>query len=66
VKVRDTHGKKSELLNEALNLYADRSDTIASPPLALFWAKRSHWLAVRTARYYRYLHDQTVRMMNKA
>ena len=64
-KVRDTHAWAS-FLNEALNLYADRTDTIASSHC---WPRfgRSEvkgWLSGQRDNY-RYLHDQTVRMMNK-
>ena len=64
-KVRDTHAWAG-FLNEALNLYGDRSDTIASSHC---WPRfgRSEvkgWLSGQRDNY-RYLHDQMVRMMNK-
>ena len=64
-KVRDTHAWAG-FLNEALNLYGGRSDTIASSHC---WPRfgRSEvkgWLSGQRDNY-RYLHDQTVRMMNK-
>jgi alkyl sulfatase BDS1-like metallo-beta-lactamase superfamily hydrolase len=53
-------------LNEAVNLYGDRSDIIASSHC---WprfgqAEVKGWLSGQRDNY-RYLHDQTVRMMNK-
>jgi alkyl sulfatase BDS1-like metallo-beta-lactamase superfamily hydrolase len=64
-KVRDALGW-ANYLNEAINLYADRSDTIASSHC---WP---HFEQERLRSYlslqrdnYKYLHDQTVRMMNK-
>lgn len=64
-KVRDTHAWAT-FLNEAVNLYGDRSDTIASshcwPRFGLNEVKG--WLSGQRDNY-RYLHDQTVRMMNK-
>ncbi len=64
-KVRDTHAWAG-FLNEALNLYGDRSDTIASSHC---WPRFGQpevkgWLSGQRDNY-RYLHDQTVRMMNK-
>lgn len=64
-KVRDTLSW-SGFLNEAVNLYGDRSDIIAS---SHFWprfgqAEVKGWLSGQRDNY-RYLHDQTVRMMNK-
>ena len=64
-KVRDTHAWAS-FLNEAVNLYGDRSDTIASSHC---WPRFGQsevkgWLSGQRDNY-RYLHDQTVRMMNK-
>lgn len=64
-KVRDTHAWAG-FLNETVNLYADRSDTIASSHC---WprfgqAEVKGWLSGQRDNY-RYLHDQTVRMMNK-
>ena len=64
-KVRDAHAWAG-FLNEAVNLYGDRSDTIASSHC---WPRfgRSEvkgWLSGQRDNY-RYLHDQTVRMMNK-
>jgi alkyl sulfatase BDS1-like metallo-beta-lactamase superfamily hydrolase len=64
-KVRDALGW-ANYLNEALNLYADRSDTIISSHC---WP---HFSTERVRSYlslqrdnYKYLHDQTVRLMNK-
>ena len=64
-KVRDTLSW-SKFLNEAVNLYADRSDTIASSHCwPRFGASEvKGWLSAQRDNY-RYLHDQTVRMMNK-
>ena len=64
-KVRDAHAWAG-FLNEAVNLYAGRSDTIASSHC---WprfgqAEVAGWLSGQRDNY-RYLHDQTVRMMNK-
>jgi alkyl sulfatase BDS1-like metallo-beta-lactamase superfamily hydrolase len=64
-KVRDTLSW-SGFLNEAVNLYGDRSDIIASSHC---WprfgqAEVKGWLSGQRDNY-RYLHDQTVRMMNK-
>ena len=64
-KVRDAHAWAG-FLNEAVNLYGDRSDTIASSHC---WprfgrAEVKGWLSGQRDNY-RYLHDQTVRMMNK-
>ncbi len=64
-KVRDAHAWAG-FLNEALNLYASRSDTIASSHC---WPRFgttevAGWLSGQRDNY-RYLHDQTVRMMNK-
>jgi len=64
-KVRDTHAWAG-FLNEAANLYGDRSDTIASSHC---WPRFGQeevkgWLTGQRDNY-RYLHDQTVRMMNK-
>ncbi|MBL0924682.1 MAG: MBL fold metallo-hydrolase [Sphingomonadaceae bacterium] len=64
-KVRDAHAWAG-FLNEAANLYGDRSDTIASSHC---WprfgqAEVKGWLIGQRDNY-RYLHDQTVRMMNK-
>jgi alkyl sulfatase BDS1-like metallo-beta-lactamase superfamily hydrolase len=64
-KVRDAHAWAG-FLNEAVNLYGDRSDTIASSHC---WprfgqAEVRGWLSGQRDNY-RYLHDQTVRMMNK-
>jgi len=64
-KVRDSLGW-SGFLNEAVNLYGDRSDVIASSHC---WPRFGQpevkgWLAGQRDNY-RYLHDQTVRMMNK-
>ncbi len=64
-KVRDAHGWAG-FLNEAVNLYGDRSDTIASSHC---WPRFGQnevkgWLSGQRDNY-RYLHDQTVRMMNK-
>ena len=64
-KVRDAHAWAG-FLNEAVNLYATRSDTIASshcwPRFGAGEVKG--WLSGQRDNY-RYLHDQTVRMMNK-
>ncbi len=64
-KVRDAHAWAG-FLNEAVNLYANRSDTIASSHC---WPRFGQsevkgWLSGQRDNY-RYLHDQTVRMMNK-
>ena len=64
-KVRDAHAWAG-FLNEAANLYGDRSDTIASSHC---WPRFGQeevkgWLTGQRDNY-RYLHDQTVRMMNK-
>lgn len=64
-KVRDTLSW-SGFLNEAVNLYGDRSDTIISSHC---WPRFGQpevkgWLSGQRDNY-RYLHDQTVRMMNK-
>jgi alkyl sulfatase BDS1-like metallo-beta-lactamase superfamily hydrolase len=64
-KVRDTLGW-SGFLNEAVNLYGDRSDIIVSSHC---WPRFGQsevkgWLSGQRDNY-RYLHDQTVRMMNK-
>jgi alkyl sulfatase BDS1-like metallo-beta-lactamase superfamily hydrolase len=64
-KVRDAHAWAG-FLNEAVNLYGDRSDTIASSHC---WPRFGRnevkgWLSGQRDNY-RYLHDQTVRMMNK-
>ncbi|MGB5077196.1 MAG: alkyl sulfatase dimerization domain-containing protein [Sphingorhabdus sp.] len=64
-KVRDAHGWAG-FLNEAVNLYAARSDIVASSHC---WprfgqAEVSGWLSAQRDNY-RYLHDQTVRLMNK-
>lgn len=64
-KVRDTLGWAG-FLNEAVNLYGDRSDIIVSSHC---WPRFGQsevkgWLSGQRDNY-RYLHDQTVRMMNK-
>ena len=64
-KVRDAHAWAG-FLNEAANLYGDRSEIIASSHC---WprfgqAEVKSWLTGQRDNY-RYLHDQTVRMMNK-
>ena len=64
-KVRDALSW-SGFLNEAVNLYGERSDVIASSHC---WPRFGQsevkgWLAGQRDNY-RYLHDQTVRMMNK-
>jgi alkyl sulfatase BDS1-like metallo-beta-lactamase superfamily hydrolase len=64
-KVRDAHAWAG-FLNEAVNLYGERADTIASSHC---WPRfgRSEvkgWLSGQRDNY-RYLHDQTVRMMNR-
>jgi alkyl sulfatase BDS1-like metallo-beta-lactamase superfamily hydrolase len=64
-KVRDAHAWAG-FLNDAVNLYGDRSDTIASSHC---WPRFGQsevkgWLSGQRDNY-RYLHDQTVRMMNK-
>ena len=64
-KVRDALSW-SGFLNEAVNLYGGRSDVIASSHC---WPRFGQsevkgWLAGQRDNY-RYLHDQTVRMMNK-
>jgi len=64
-KVRDALSW-SGFLNEAVNLYGARSDVIASSHC---WPRFGQsevtgWLAGQRDNY-RYLHDQTVRMMNK-
>lgn len=63
-KVRDAL-KWTQYLNEAVNLYADRSDAVISSHC---WprfgsAEVRSWLEGHRDNY-RYLHDQTVRMMN--
>jgi alkyl sulfatase BDS1-like metallo-beta-lactamase superfamily hydrolase len=63
--VRDTLSW-SGFLNEAVNLYGERSDVIASSHC---WPRFGQsevkgWLAGQRDNY-RYMHDQTVRMMNK-
>ncbi len=64
-KVRDALGW-SGFLNEALNLYGDRSDIIISSHC---WPRFGQSEVKGTLSgqrdNYRYLHDQTVRMMNK-
>ena len=64
-KVRDAHAWAG-FLNEAVNLYAGRTDTIASSHC---WPRFGQvevtsWLSGQRDNY-RFLHDQTVRMMNK-
>ncbi|MVZ96197.1 MBL fold metallo-hydrolase [Sphingorhabdus sp. IMCC26285] len=64
-KVRDAHAWAG-YLNEAVNLFGDRSDTIASSHC---WPRFGReevkgWLSGQRDNY-RYLHDQTVRLMNK-
>jgi alkyl sulfatase BDS1-like metallo-beta-lactamase superfamily hydrolase len=64
-KVRDAHAWAG-FLNEAANLYGERSDTIASSHC---WprfgqAEVKGWLLGQRDNY-RYLHDQTVRLMNQ-
>ena len=64
-KVRDTIGWAG-FLNEAVNLYGNRSDIIVSSHC---WPRFGQsevkgWLSGQRDNY-RYLHDQTVRMMNK-
>ena len=64
-KVRDTLSWAG-FLNEAVNLYGDRSDIIVSSHC---WPRFGQsevkgWLSGQRDNY-RYLHDQTVRMMNK-
>ena len=64
-KVRDTLGWAG-FLNEAVNLYGDRSDIIVSSHC---WPRFGQsevksWLSGQRDNY-RFLHDQTVRMMNK-
>ncbi len=64
-KVRDTLGWAG-FLNEAVNLYGNRSDIIVSSHC---WPRFGQsevkgWLSGQRDNY-RYLHDQTVRMMNK-
>jgi alkyl sulfatase BDS1-like metallo-beta-lactamase superfamily hydrolase len=64
-KVRDALAW-SEYLNEAINLYADRSDAIVSSHCWPRFGKTEvkSWLAGHRDNY-RYLHDQTIRMMNQ-
>lgn len=64
-KVRDAHAWAG-FLNEAANLYGERSDTIASSHCWPRFGKTEvkGWLNGQRDNY-RYLHDQTVRMMNK-
>ncbi|MFN0047123.1 MAG: alkyl/aryl-sulfatase [Sphingorhabdus sp.] len=64
-KVRDAHAWAG-FLNEAANLYGKRSDTIASSHCWPRFGKTEvkGWLNGQRDNY-RYLHDQTVRMMNK-
>jgi alkyl sulfatase BDS1-like metallo-beta-lactamase superfamily hydrolase len=64
-KVRDALSW-SGFLNEAVNLYGERSDVIASSHC---WPRFGQsevkgWLAGQRDNY-RYMHDQTLRMMNK-
>ncbi len=64
-KVRDAHAWAG-FLNEAANLYGERSDIVASSHC---WPRFGQtevkgWLTGQRDNY-RYLHDQTVRMMNK-
>lgn len=64
-KVRDALSW-SVFLNEAVNLYGNRSDIVASSHC---WPRFGQsevkgWLAGQRDNY-RYMHDQTVRMMNK-
>jgi alkyl sulfatase BDS1-like metallo-beta-lactamase superfamily hydrolase len=64
-KVRDALGW-ANYLNEAVNLYSDRSDTIISSHCWPHFGKervRSYLTLQRDN--YKYLHDQTVRLMNK-
>jgi alkyl sulfatase BDS1-like metallo-beta-lactamase superfamily hydrolase len=63
--VRDAH-RWSEVLDEAVRLYAPRSEAVASSHC---WprfgqAELTGWLAGQRDNY-RYLHDQTVRAMNR-
>jgi alkyl sulfatase BDS1-like metallo-beta-lactamase superfamily hydrolase len=63
--VRDALGW-ANYLNEAINLYADRSDTIASSHCwPHFGQARLRGYLTLQRDNYKYLHDQTVRMMNK-
>jgi alkyl sulfatase BDS1-like metallo-beta-lactamase superfamily hydrolase len=64
-KVRDAHAWAG-FLNEAANLYGDRSDTIASSHCWPRFGKAEvkGWLLGQRDNY-RYLHDQTVRLMNQ-
>lgn len=64
-KVRDAHAWAG-FLNEAVNLYGDRSDTVASSHCWPRFGRQEvkGWLSGQRDNY-RYLHDQTVRMMNK-
>ena len=63
-KVRDALAW-SNYLNEAVNLYADRSDTAISSHCWPRFGKAEvrDWLSGHRDNY-RYLHDQTIRMMN--
>jgi alkyl sulfatase BDS1-like metallo-beta-lactamase superfamily hydrolase len=63
-KVRDAL-KWTQYLNEAVNLYADRSDAVVSSHCWPRFGSREvrNWLEGHRDNY-RYLHDQTVRMMN--
>ena len=64
-KVRDALGW-ANYLNEAINLYADRSDTIASSHCWPHFGQErlKSYLSLQRDNY-KFLHDQTVRMMNK-
>jgi alkyl sulfatase BDS1-like metallo-beta-lactamase superfamily hydrolase len=64
-KVRDALAW-STYLNEAINLYADRSDAIISSHCWPRFGQNEvkNWLSGHRDNY-RYLHDQTVRMMNQ-
>lgn len=63
-KVRDAL-RWTQYLNEAVNLYADRSDAVVSSHCWPRFGSREvrSWLEGHRDNY-RYLHDQTVRMMN--
>jgi alkyl sulfatase BDS1-like metallo-beta-lactamase superfamily hydrolase len=64
-KVRDALGW-ANYLNEAINLYADRSDTIiASHCWPHFGQARVRSYLTLQRDNYKFLHDQSVRLMNK-
>lgn len=64
-QVRDAHAWAG-YLTEALRLYADRSDTVAASHCWPHFGKEEvrRYLTLQRDNY-KYLHDQTVRLMNK-